>query len=137
MKAIQSMINKSTWVMYNGYELQFLTIEDSDILTFKITYKTRDAEEKFIMVPKTDIDKFKKELLPVEQNDTGLMVSKHNDIIKQQNDTFLALSKGLLSDFDKVKEDPSYIAQAKQRSESVKTIIEMSKVQIDLIKTLR
>lgn len=58
--------------------------------------------------------------------------SENMQLARTVNNTFNELTKGLLNDFEKLSSDASYVGQAKQRSETVKTIIDMFKVQISM-----
>lgn len=61
-----------------------------------------------------------------------------NDEMKlyaENKQVFSNLSAALLSDIEKVRNDPGYVNQAKQISNSVNTLVNLTKLQLQLIKS--
>ena len=54
-------------------------------------------------------------------------------IYTENKQAFINLSKALLEDIDKVRKDPTYVAQAKQICNSVNTIVSITKLQLQLL----
>lgn len=125
--------------MYKGKEVQIAQIDDSDILTYRITMSerhengTRDRIEK---VDRSNIDEFIRDLLSIEpdQRSSTEVALSINSAVAKADKLFNSLSVGLLEDFEKLKDNADYVPVAKQRSETVKTILNITKTQIDIIK---
>lgn len=54
-------------------------------------------------------------------------------IYTENKQALINLSKALLEDIDKVRKDPTYVAQAKQICNSVNTIVSITKLQLQLL----
>jgi len=54
-------------------------------------------------------------------------------IYTENKQALINLSKALLADIDKVRKDPTYVAQAKQICNSVNTIVSITKLQLQLL----
>jgi len=54
-------------------------------------------------------------------------------IYTENKEALISLSKALLEDIDKVRKDPTYVAQAKQICNSVNTIVSITKLQLQLL----
>jgi hypothetical protein len=65
-------------------------------------------------------------LAPIE-NDSYKLYAESKQVFSQ-------LSATLLSDIEKVRTDPNYVNQAKQISNSVNTLVNLTKLQLQLIK---
>lgn len=78
-------------------------------------------------------DNFKKMKNTKENNSAILPVEKTNiELANTVNNTFSKLAAGLMDDFDKLSNDPEYVNQAKQRCNTVNTVIDMFKVQMSI-----
>lgn len=89
---------------------------------------TNETEEKIFY---TQGDEYKN--MPIANKSDLQPIAKDNgQLTKTVNSTFETLTNGLLDDFNKLSNDASYVGQAKQRSETVKTVIDMFKVQISM-----
>ena len=84
-----------------------------------------DAEECFELKVNPQVDKA---TLPAKY------VPRAEPAIYAENkEALISLSKALLEDIDKVRKDPSYVAQAKQICNSVNTIVSITKLQLQLL----
>lgn len=55
-------------------------------------------------------------------------------LYEQNRETFSSLSQMLLNDIEKVRTDPSYVPQAKQVCNTVNAIVNMTRLQLQLVK---
>lgn len=139
MKRVLKLIESKETLMYKGKEVQLVQIDDSDILTYRITMSerhengTRDRIEK---VDRSNIDEFIRDLLSIEpdQRSSTEVALSINSAVAKADKLFNSLSVGLSEDFEKLKDNADYVPVAKQRSETVKTILNITKTQIDIIK---
>ena len=55
------------------------------------------------------------------------------DLYMENKDVMVNLSKMLLEDIEKVRKDPNYVPQAKQVCNSINTIVNITKLQVQLL----
>ena len=139
MKRVLKLIESKETLMYKGKEVQIVQIDDSDILTYRMTMSERHengARERTEKVDRSNIDEFIRELLPIEpdQRSSTEVALSINSAVAKADKLFNSLSVGLLEDFEKLKDNATYVPVAKQRSETVKTILNITRTQIDIIK---
>lgn len=139
MKRVLKLIESKETLMYKGKEVQMVQIDDSDILTYRITMSERHengTRERIEKVDRSNIDEFIRDLLPIEpdQRSSTEVALSINSAVAKADKLFNSLSVGLLEDFEKLKDNAAYVPVAKQRSETVKTILNITKTQIDIIK---
>jgi hypothetical protein len=61
------------------------------------------------------------------------MNSKAIDLLERNEEAFRSLSNILFEDIKKVRENPSYVPQAKQVANSAQTIVNLVKLQLDIV----
>jgi len=74
-----------------------------------------------------DLNHFLKELRPVTENTAVVMVDAKGDNIMSK------LFAGLVADFEKLESNPEYVNQAKQRSNQANTVINLTKLQLQMM----
>lgn len=120
--------------MYNNNIYHVLAVEDNGtrIVTDKRTFKFSSEEER---------DYFLATLLPADVPPTAPPAKYQNgsggvSIVadKDSPDLFIKMLGELQEDFDKMKEDPSYVPVAKQRANQVNTMTNLVKTKIALEK---
>lgn len=79
----------------------------------------------------------------IEEADTSELASvalvqphkmQHVDIFSENRKQMSTLSQVLLEDIEKIRKDPAYVAQAKQVCNTVNAIVNITKLQIQMIK---
>ena len=70
-------------------------------------------------------------ILPAKIPDSKF--NKVNEILEKNNEAFQSLADVLMDDIKKVRADPSYVSQAKQVSNSAQTIINLVKLQLEIM----
>jgi tRNA A37 threonylcarbamoyltransferase TsaD len=60
--------------------------------------------------------------------------NQENELFKQTQNTFSELSTMLMDDIKKVREKPEYVSQAKQVCNSVNAMVNMTKLQMQILK---
>jgi len=70
-------------------------------------------------------------ILPAKIPDSKF--NKVNKILEKNNEAFQSLADVLMDDIKKVRADPSYVSQAKQVSNSAQTIINLVKLQLEIM----
>ena len=115
-----------------SYQGQIVVISDwkivdgLNILTLKAEGKTGVFTAE---MNNTEVEIFIDAPLPLQ-----LVKSSGIHLVKPMENLFSKLAKGLEDDFDKIESSPEYIPQTKQRVDTVKTMIEMAKVQAAILK---
>lgn len=79
-----------------------------------------------------------KESKPETQNnsETNIPATNHPGpvFLQKREDTFLRIADMLLEDIEKVRSDKEYIPQAKQAANSAQAIVNVTKLQLDILK---
>lgn len=57
------------------------------------------------------------------------------ELYEENRETFSTLSQMLLNDIEKVRADPGYVSQAKQVSNSVNALVNLTKLQLQLVRS--
>lgn len=122
--------------MYNGNIYHVLKTEDNGtrIVTDKRTFKFASEEER---------DYFLATLLPADVPEASPPAKYQNghsvSILADKNspDIFIKMLGELQDDFDKMKEDPSYMPVARQRANQVNAMTNLVKTKIALEKLNR
>lgn len=139
---LQKLIESGQTMMYRGktaivksYELKHGTYEILVELDKKPTIFSKSTEE--------NISLWMANLLPITiENEKSVSVDTiqqpsnyvHLDIFTENKKQMTTLSEILLSDIQKVRNDPNYVAQAKQVCNAVNTIVNITKIQILMVK---
>jgi len=72
-------------------------------------------------------------VLDVQTNLPDRITGKTSEIFQKNKVAFESLSNILLDDINKVREDPKYVPQAKQVANSAQTIVNLVKLQIEIL----
>lgn len=139
---LQKLIESGETMMYRGktaivksYELKHGTYEILVELDKKPTIFSKASEE--------NISLWLSNLMPVTvENEEAVSVvtiqqpsdTMHLDVFTENKKQMKTLSQILLEDIQKVRDDPKYVAQAKQICNSVNTIVNITKLQILMVK---
>lgn len=128
IEELKSMIGKQ--YLYNGNEIQILTYQlDGE----DVTIITNQPQEKWVTVKVFDL---KIKLLEFKTVDLPAVNESKNDQLSVTSNTLISLRDTLLSNIEKVKEDPAFIPQAKNISYNVQTIINLAKIELEIKKTV-
>lgn len=122
---LQKLLNKEfIYKQENIRIVDFYPEKDKD--TFKIIL----ANKKPITLKESDVDKFCKDLLPVEAPETGVSIQ----IQQSTNGMISTLQQTLMDNIERVKSDPAYVKQANTINSSVNALVGMAKLQIQMSK---
>jgi hypothetical protein len=126
MKSFLKMIGHT--YLYKGGNYVIQDIEEEERNLFKVTTNTR-----VIRVNGKDL---RKEFLPVEPRpDKKNALELYNAM--QDNLPMKGLGTTLMDTIKKIQEDPKYIDQARAINETAKNLIEMKRVQVELVRTIK
>jgi hypothetical protein len=110
----KTFLNKGKIITINHINAKTLHIETAD--AGGIRFEELD-----------DLNYFIQQLKPVNDNTAVLMVDTKGDNIMSK------LFAGLVADFEKLESDPGYVNQAKQRSNQANTVINLTKLQLQMM----
>ncbi len=114
--------------LYKGINYIIQSIEQEERNLFKIT-----TDKRVIRVNGEDL---RREFLPVEPRpDKKNALALYNAM--EDNLPMKGLGTTLMDTIKKIQEDPKYIDQAKAINETAKNLIEMQRVQVDLVRTIK
>lgn len=125
---MNEIVNKE--FLYRGNNVVITRVDALPDDKLKIKFNTSQNVETCIIIPKKD---FNDEFLPVD-NSSSIVTTQTSNAMTKMNDVFSSMASGLMDDFNKISDNPNYVPQAKQRTETVKTIIDVFKTQLDAIK---
>jgi len=123
-KKLTGMIGKTFLYLGHQYVIKGLDEVEEDLYEVKTDKRT-------MRMSSADL---RKEFLPVHTN------GKENlALVKTINESLAMKDLGvtLMETLDKVKANPKYIEQARAINETAKTMIELGKLQLEIIKTVR
>lgn len=124
---LKSMIGKT--YLYNAKEIVVTNIRETDDGLIEV-----HTNKRIFTFEKSQL---KKELLPVEtKDDTDKQLQVYYGL-KNDSEEMSKLVSILMNNIEKVQNDKSYIDQASAINENARTIIEMQKVKVDMIKVLK
>lgn len=109
----KSFLHKGKIVTINHVNTKALHIETADNGGFR--FEELD-----------DLNHFIRELKPVNENTAVVMVDTKGD------DVMSKLLGGLMADFERLEKEPEFVGQAKQRSNQVNTIINLTKLKLEM-----
>lgn len=122
---LQKLLNKE--FIYKQENIRIVDFyPEKDKETFKIIL----ANKKPITVKDGEVDKFCKDLLPVDAPETGVSIQ----VAESTNGMIVNLQQTLLENIERVKQDPGYIKQASTINSSVNALVGMAKLQIQMSK---
>jgi hypothetical protein len=110
----KTFLNKGKIITINHINAKTLHIETAD--AGGIRFEELD-----------DLNYFIQQLKPVNDNTAVLMVDTKGDNIMSK------LFAGLVADFEKLESNPEYVNQAKQRSNQANTVINLTKLQLQMM----
>jgi len=116
--------------MYKSNVYKFLSINRDPT---RITIAT---DKKWILIEHSEIPSFLKDLLEVDDEQLPAKNGTNATAIisDQMKQNVNSLSGILLSNIERLKDDPTYIKQAQQINNSARTIIEMARLELDVHK---
>jgi hypothetical protein len=149
IEQLNNMIRDNNKYLYRNKVL-VITGFDERSGSFRISC-TENGKETIIM--KDNVEKFQTFLdllVPFEDNMPVIMEQnkpeiftpsapavqnnrKATDLLSKNEQAFSSLSKILLEDIDKVRKDPTYVPQAKQVANSAQTIVNLVKLQLEIL----
>lgn len=126
IKAFHKMIGNTYLYKGSNYVIQNIEVEERNL--FKVT-----TDKRVIRVNGEDL---RKEFLPVEPrpNKKNMMVLYN---AMQDNLPMQSLSTTLMDTIKKIQEDPKYIDQARAINETAKNLIEMQRVHVEMVRTIK
>lgn len=142
MIKLQSMIDKTCY-----YRNQKAVIRSFDNSTgeFELIIEIEGTPRKFLKTSEEKLDLFlanftevmQVEDEPVEEikNLPANIRNEETRLYAENKQTFSDLSQILLTDIERVKADPGYVKQAKQISNSVNALVNLTKLQLQLLKS--
>lgn len=144
MIKLESMIDKTYY-----YRKQKAVIKsyDNSIGEFELIIEIEGTPKRFIKTTEEKLELFLanfSEVQQVEDEPEEKEEVKHLPAPRQNEEmelytenkaVFSNLSQVLLNDIEKVKTDPAYVKQAKQISNSVNALVNLTKLQLQLIKS--
>ena len=117
-----------------GNEYMYMA-KNHNVLSYQIDKEivTIVTDVKWYKFPKFKVLSELRDFLPVENN------GKQLSVITPQIDgsVFSQLKKDLLDSIKKVKENAEYIPQASAINKNVKTLIDMAKTEIEMVKVMK
>jgi len=119
---LEKMVDKS--FIYNGFEYKVISFKVSGE---EVTIVTNKAWKTF---PITKINAELGKFLPIEPENQKTEAV----VLSTVNQNKEVLSKTIIENIEKIKNNAAYIPQAKAVNEQIKTMIAMAKVELDIIK---
>ena len=139
---LQSMIDK-TWY-YRNQKAVIRSFDNSNG-EFELIIEIDDVPKKFLKTTEeklglflstfSDVEVIGEEETAPENNLPAHIENEETNLYNQNKKTFADLSAILLNDIEKVRTNPAYVGQAKQISNSVNTLVNLTKLQLQLIKS--
>lgn len=138
---LQSMIDKTYW-----YRNQKAVIRSFDNSTgeFELIIEIGGQPKKFLKTTEQKLELFLANFYEVEQIheepdpvQNAMPMLPENESAKlytENKQVFTNLSQLLMEDIERVREKPEYVGQAKQVSNSVNALVNLTKLQLQLIK---
>lgn len=96
------------------------------------TYLNNLIEFEEIAVVETELD-IESKLPAVTSGKSPATKEKASQILEKNSEAFESLTSILMEDIKKVRQDPGYVSQAKQVANSAQTIVNLVKLQLDII----
>jgi len=121
MSSFNSMVGKS--YLYRGNEHKIRSVELNGDGRYVV--KTDRTEIKL------SAKEIRKEMLPIERGETALVLDKYTIESRVQMGS---LSDVLMREIEKLQTDPKRIDQARAISETARTLIELKKTEIEMLK---
>lgn len=139
---LQAMIDSGKTYYYRGKPTVFKSFDNSRD-EIEIMVEIEGNPQQFIKESEEKLDLFLPLFteVPVVQNGIDIHGNKLQEQHKHQGpalyaetkDVFSSLTEKLMADIDKVRENPEYINQAKQVCNNVNSIVNITRLQLQLV----